>query len=136
MWFKKNPTPAAPSPERQEEFVKWLLRYSDDLESLRRPYRKNLDGFVEVNWKSINKEINEQNLTSADALMMRGGKIAKFYEENFMRLVDERGGIAGCPPGLQANAVMMLVKISVMLYLAKHRYGAPIPEDLLGMTKI
>src|SRR5882672_4971656 len=100
MWFKKNPNPAVPSPERQEEFVKWLLRYGDDLESLRRPYREKLDAFVEVNWKSINKEINEQNLTSADALMMRGGKIAKFYEENFKRLVDERGGIAGCPPEL------------------------------------
>jgi hypothetical protein len=81
-------------------------------------------------------EIEKQNLTSTDAPMMRAGKIAQFCEENFRRLVDDRGGIAGCPPELQAGAVMVLAKISVMLYLAKHRYGAPIPEDLLSITKI
>jgi hypothetical protein len=135
VWFKKT-KPASPSPNDVEDFVKWILRYGDDLESLRRLYKRRLDGFVDVNWRVIKKEIDEHNLTSADALMMRAGTIAQFYEENFRQIVDVRGGIEFCPPELQASAVMMLVKISVMLYLAKHKYGAPIPEELLGMTKI
>ena len=134
MWFK-NTKPASPSPNNVEDFVKWLLRYGDDLESLRRPYKRRLDGFVDVNWRAIKKEIDEHNLTSADALMMRGGAIAQFYEENFRQMVDARGGIELCPPDLQAGAVMLLVKISIVLCLAKHKYGAPIPEELLGMAK-
>jgi hypothetical protein len=136
MWWFKKAKPAPPSIEDEEKLVKWLLRYADDFQPLRRPYAKNIDGFVDVNWRSMKKEIEEHDLRSPDALMMRAGEIAEYYEKNFKPLVDRSGGIDGCRPEFQAGAVMMLVKISVMLYLAKHKYGAPIPEDLLGMTKL
>ncbi len=135
MFFKKEKPPVPPLDD-EDRFIEWLLRYSDDLASLRKPYKNNIDKFVELNLKSVKQELLEHKLNSAEALMDRGGEIAQFYEENFRDLVELRGGILNCPAQFQAGAIMMLVKISIMLYLAKHKYGAPIPEDLLGMTRI
>ena len=137
MWFKKaEPPPPVPSAQNEEEFVKWLLQYSGDLSPFRSLYKNNLEGFVYANWNSLKREIEEHDLRSADALMMRGGEIAEFYQQNFKHHVENRGGLHRCPTDFQAAAVIMLVKVQLMLYLAKHKYGAPIPEELLGMTKL
>lgn len=135
MFFKKG-KPPAPSVQDEDRFIEWLIRYSDELSDLRKPYRKNIDKFVDLSLKSINQELKEHDLHSGEALLSRAGKIAVFYQENFAEKVDAYGGILNCPAQFQAGAVMMVIKISIMLYLAKHKYGAPIPEELLGMTKI
>jgi hypothetical protein len=135
MFFEKK-KPPAPSVDDEDRFIEWLLRYSEDLAVLRKPYKNNLDKFVEVNLKSVKKELQDHKLDSARSLIDRGGEIAQFYDENFREAVDSNGGILNCPTKFQAAAVMLIIKISIMLYLAKHKYGAPIPEELLGMTRI
>ena len=136
MFFKKQaPPPPAPSPQNEEQFIKWILRFSADLEPYRKMYSKNLDTFVNVNWISLQREIAEKELRSADALMRRAGEVSLLYEESFKPHVEKFGGVERCPGEFQTAAVMIMVKIHLYLYLAKNKYGAPIPEDLLDMTK-
>ena len=110
MFFKKG-KPPAPSVQDEDRFIEWLIRYSDELSDLRRPYKKNIDKFVDLNLKSIKKELQEHDLQSDEALLSRAGKIAIFYQENFGDKVDAYGGILNCPAQFQAGAVMMLIKI-------------------------
>jgi len=58
MFFKKEKPPV----DDEDRFVEWVLRYSDDLASLRKPYKKNIDKFVELNLKSVKQELLEHKL--------------------------------------------------------------------------
>jgi hypothetical protein len=128
-------SPSVPSPDNLEAFVKWMVKYGRDLAPLREPYLKHLDGFVDMCWRMINEEITEHKLFSADALMMRGGAIAQSYSDELQKFVDARGGIMHCPPDLQGTAVLALIRVAVMLRLAKYKYGAPIADDIVGPLK-
>jgi len=124
--------PAVPSHNDVETFVKWMLKYGRDFAQFREPYLSNLDGFANINWKSVNQEITERNLFSADALMMRGGELAPRSPGTLKKLVERRGGIKGCPRELGITATLILVKVAVMIRLAKYKYGAPIPDDIVA----
>src|SRR6266498_974374 len=110
--------PAAPSPEDVEAFVKWMVKYGNDFAGLRIAYGNNLDRFVELSWKDVSQEIAKRDLSSADALMMRGGELAQWYNHNVEKLVEARGGINQCPTNLRITAIAILVKTFVMLRLA------------------
>lgn len=137
MWFKKKqPVPSAPPPEHVESFVKWLIRYGVDYEPLRRPYTNNLDGFVELNWREIKGELEQRNLISGDALIARARVIAQFYADNFEKRVNADGGIDNLRPlEYQATVVGILVKMLLLLALAKFKYGVDAPDDFPGMPK-
>jgi hypothetical protein len=109
-----------------------MLRYGHDFAQFREPYLSNLDHFAETYWKPISQEITERSLFSADALMVRGGEISQWYTDNLQKLVDARGGIMGLSGELRIATTLILVKIAVMIRLAKYKYGAPIPDDIVG----
>jgi hypothetical protein len=136
MWFKRKQVPPAPSPEHVEPFVKWLIRHGVDYEPLRRPYSSNLDAFVEINWREINSEIQERNLTSGEALLARARVVAQFYADNFEKHVNASGGIDNLRPAqYQATVVGVLMKTLLLLALAKFKYGVNAPDDFPGMPK-
>ena len=130
---KKRPEP--PQVDEEEKFIEWVLTYTDDLESVRKLYKSNLNKFIKINVKSVLQEIREHKLVSSDAVMDRAGEIGEFFEENFRPLIEKRGGLANCPVELRSAAAMLIVKMSALLYLAKHKFKVDIPEELLGMTK-
>jgi hypothetical protein len=135
MWFKKT-RPPIPKVDDYEKFVEWLLKYADDLEPIRKLYKPDLDRFIEINVKSVLQEIRDRNLNSSDAIMERAGEIGEFFEEKFRPLIGARGGLEFCPPDLRAGAAMLIAKMSALLYIAKHKYDVPIPEELFRRPRI
>ena len=64
--------------------------------------------------------------------MMRGGELAQEYANDLQKFVDRRGGLTGCPIQLRIVATHILIRIAVMIRLAKFKYGAPISDEIVG----
>lgn len=111
--------PKIPPVENTEEFVKWLLRYAEDMEHIRQPYKENIDKFIDMGWRFVKKDIDDHNLNSSCALTSRIDAIAETYKD-FKKLVEGQGGLMACSSEFQSAAVIVMMKMSVFLYLAKY----------------
>lgn len=130
-WGTKN-RPPPPSVRQEHEFIEWLLRYGKDFDIYRAIYHRDIDKYVRINLESVRKELS--NNPDSERLSDRLGAMCQFYAEQFMPLVNRKGGIHLLEPQFQAHVAMLQIKVQVLHYILKYKYNDTLTSAMEGVA--
>ena len=133
FWQKKRINRAqCPPVESIDDFVEWLLKYSDDFEEFRDAAQASLNRYVRNHSKLILQELGAQGDEESLAAYIDAG--CDDYAQNYQNKVYSAGGFQNLPSHIHEKAFHLLLKLRVMMYVLHHRYGSELSAPMLAAS--
>ena len=120
----------------EKEFIKWMLRYDDELEYYRNAFKQEHLDTVFENTATLIIEKDLNRYKTGYELFDRLSQTDNVLQNELGPIIQKRGGIEYCPKEIKNAFLDVTAKLIILPYFIKYKYGLDLPSNIFKLKKL